>query len=82
MAEDIISIEKLRQRVKSVHVGFYDRIGTAVQNNMKSFASKLFEKKVIGEAVEKSQDYGKVTDEFWAGLAWKKNMLRRWRLTA
>ena len=74
MAEDIISIEKLRQRVKSVHVDFYDRIGTTVRDNMKSFASKLFEKKVIGGAVERSQDYGKVTNEFWAGLAWKSTV--------
>ena len=55
--------------MKSVHVDCYDRIGTTVRDNLKSFASKLFENEVIGGAVEKSQDYGKVTDEFWAGLA-------------
>ena len=60
--------------MRSVHVGFYNRIGTTVQDNMKSFASTLFEEKVIGEAVKRSQDYGKVTNEFWAGLAWKKNV--------
>ena len=45
-----------------------------MKDSMDSFISKLFEKGLIGEEVKRSQDYAKVTNEFWASLEWKETL--------
>ncbi len=65
-------VDKLKRCVKNTHTSMYSDISQSVEDNMEKFTEELFSRSIISTAVRKSKNYSKVTDEFWAGLPWKK----------
>ena len=72
--EDKKLLDNLGRCIRETHTSLYSDISESVEGNMDKFTEELFAKSIIGKAVRKSKDYSRVTDEFWAGLPWKKNV--------
>lgn len=74
MATESQILEILCRYVRQVHTTFYSTISDTVKDNMVKFTEELFSRSVISLSVKNSLNYTKVTDEFWAGLPWKKSV--------
>ena len=62
------TLDNLRRCIKDTHRSMYSQISDAVEGNMEGLTGELFSKNIICNATRKSQNYSKVTDEFWASL--------------
>ena len=67
-------LDELRRIVKEVYTPFYANINDTVEEEIGTFAAKLFAKKVIGWAVMRTNDYRKIINEFQAGLTWMNSI--------
>ena len=59
-----LNLEKLWQTIKDGLVGMWSMLGGSVEEEMKDFATMLFEKEIIGWRARKDRDYEAMMDSF------------------
>ena len=68
------TMDELSRCIRDTHTSLYATISESVEDNMEMLVAELFSRSIISKAARKSKNYSKVTNEFWAGLLFKKSV--------